>query len=199
VLAVPHVPAASTSPPVIPNETPLTPTVPHPRAAGEPAIAPGPASVRHVVPVSELARIVPLPSSARSWLPAAASASGAPPAAAVRGRGERREPEPLIGPDGHGKRAAGARRDEAAVVRHALGRDELPRRGVPRPDEDLPEGRIGRDRHDRPAVSRRGQGGGQGGRWHRRGRGGRVRGRGAAGGEQPRGRHRGRRRQQGPH
>src|SRR5215472_15525157 len=76
VLAAPHVPAASTSPSVVPNETSVTPTTPHLRPAGEPAIAPAPASVCHVVPALGLARIVPSPSSASSWLPVAARASG---------------------------------------------------------------------------------------------------------------------------
>ena len=59
-----------------PNETAVTPTVPHFWPAAEAAIVPGLASVRQVPPASELASIVPLPSRAASSLPETASAPG---------------------------------------------------------------------------------------------------------------------------
>ena len=59
-----------------PNETEVTSTVPHFWPAAEAAIAPGLASVRQLLPASELASIVPLSSSAASWRPETASAPG---------------------------------------------------------------------------------------------------------------------------
>ncbi len=72
----PQLPAASTSAGTGPNETEVTPTVPHFLPAGEAAIAPGLASVRQELPESELVSMVPLPSKTASWLPETASAPG---------------------------------------------------------------------------------------------------------------------------
>ena len=72
----PQSPAASTSVGSGPNETEVTSTVPHFFPAAEAAIVPGLASVRQVLPASELASIVPLPSRAASWRPETASAPG---------------------------------------------------------------------------------------------------------------------------
>ena len=59
-----------------PNETELTCTAAHFWPAAEAAIAPGLASVRQLLPASELASTVPLSSTAASWRPETASAPG---------------------------------------------------------------------------------------------------------------------------
>ena len=175
---VPQVPPASTSEPVIPNESEVTRTAPpHPLAAGEAAMAPGLASVDQVAPASELVSMVPsLSSAARSAAGGGERVgrighgrvdrpAGRPGGAAVRRRRERREHEILAGPHGDRQRFRPAGRgDEPAVVRHARRRDKLPRPRVPRPREHLPERGIGRHRHDRPVVGGRRDRGGHGDR-----------------------------------
>ena len=77
VPAGPQVPPASTSVPAGPNEIVVTRTAPpHPLAAEEAAMAPGPAIVDQVAPALALASMAPLLSSATSLPPKADSAPG---------------------------------------------------------------------------------------------------------------------------
>ena len=96
-----------------PNETEVTCTVPHFWPAAEAAIVPGLASVRQLLPASELASIVPLPSSGRQLAAGDGERAGGggharadrpvgrPAGAGVSGGRDRREVEILAGPHRH--------------------------------------------------------------------------------------------------